>query len=96
MVSWGIPQLCGLDQTLTSGIPEVYSRITEYLGWIDANIEPLRIVNAELGAKVELNCKFEGNRNYAGCQFYDSRGDGPLINIFSRRKRSTEFQHVQG
>ena len=96
MVSWGIPQLCGLDKTLTSGIPEVYARISEYLGWIDANVDPVNIVRAELGAKAELNCQFQANKDYAGCQFYESDGDFPLINLFTRRKRSARFQNDGG
>ena len=96
MVSWGIPQLCGLNKSLTRGVPEVYARIKEYLGWIDANTDPVNIVQTELGSRVQLKCQFQGNINYSGCQFFDAKGAGPLINLFTRRKRRVTIQNAPG
>ena len=89
MVPWGIESLCGAPSSVTSGIPDVYIRITKYLGWISEIIEPVTIISTQLGARIELNC--QGSRNFSGCLFTDPSGRSK-INSFSKRKRSASFK----
>ena len=90
-MSWGIPQLCGVNRTFYGGIPDVYTRVTEYLEWIDENRQKITFVPAALGASAKLDCLSGEDENFTVCQLTGPNG-GNHLNLFSRKGRGVKFQ----